>query len=539
MRFFERLSRLAAAIALTCIAAVPADGQSTLSRPPENGAPVRRLTVDEAVRLALEENLGLQIERVNPRIRDVATAQTRGSWAPHLTSSLLGNSTTIPAVNVFSGGDIKVNDKRLAADVGVRQLLPTGGSYAASWNSARARSTNIFSFYDPLLTSDLKLEVTQPLLRNFSIDPVRQQLALDERERYASDLQLRTAIARTTRDVKTAYWDLVAEIDNRQAVEQSLDLAKRQLADNERRVQLGTLAPVDIIEAQAEVARNEESVIVAEAAIRDAEDRLRAMIFTPASPDVWSVLEPAEPAPFEPRAIDVEAAIRRAVDERSDLQTARNNLQMSDISIRYLRNQLLPDISAQARYAVTGAGGAQLTPLTSLPIGDAIARSVIARRSYGSVIGDVFSNSYPAWSVGMTVSYPLGTSTEEADLARAKLQHGQRQTELEQIELRAAIEVRTIARRVLTNQKRVDSTRTARQLAERRLEAAQKKLAAGVETAFVVFQAQRDLTQARTGEVRAIADYNRSLVDFEAVQQIPLGLGETDRLARDLGLLTP
>jgi outer membrane protein TolC len=122
----------------------------------------------------------------------------------------------------------------------------------------------------------------------------------------------------------------------------------------------------------------------------------------------------------------------------------------------------------------------------------------------------------------VSVSYPIGTSTAEADLARARLQQNQTQAELKRLELQAAIEVRTIARQVETNQKRVQTTRVSRELAERRLEAAQKKLAAGIETTFFVFQAQRDLTQARTNEVRAAADFNKSLVDFEAVQVISI-----------------
>ena len=138
------------------------------------------------------------------------------------------------------------------------------------------------------------------------------------------------------------------------------------------------------------------------------------------------------------------------------------------------------------------------------------------------MLGDVFGNAFPTWTFGVTVGYPLGTSTPEANLARARLQYSQAQTQLRNLELQVATQVREAARPVQTNQKRVDSTRAARELAERRLEAAEKKFAAGIETSFFVFQAQRDLAQARTTEVRAISDYNKSLVDFEAVQEVPL-----------------
>jgi outer membrane protein TolC len=316
---------------------------------------------------------------------------------------------------------------------------------------------------------------------------------------------------------------LTYQIDNLNAVKQSLELAQRVLSDNERRVQVGTLAPIELIEAQSEIARNEESVIVAEAAIQQAEDRLRSLIFDPTTPDFWTVtIEPADSAPFQAQALDVDAAVRRALDQRTDVRLARNSLARSDISIKYFHNQVLPDVNAEFIYSSSAAGGVQLTPLTSIPIGETPERTVLAKRGYGSVLGDVLSGTYPTWTLGVSISYPLGLSAAEANLGRAKLQYAQAQTEMKNLDMQVALDVRNVARQVQTNQKRVDSTRVARELAERRLEAAQKKFAAGIETNFFVFQAQRDLTQARTGEVRAISDYNRSLVDFEAVQEVPL-----------------
>ena len=149
----------------------------------------------------------------------------------------------------------------------------------------------------------------------------------------------------------------------------------------------------------------------------------------------------------------------------------------------------------------------------------------MSERGYSSVMGDVFGAAYPTWTFGVQVGYPIGQSAQEANLARARLQYSQAQTQMRNLELGVATQVREAARTVQTNQKRVDSTRAARELAERRLEAAEKKFAAGIETSFFVFQAQRDLAQARTSEVRAISDYNKSLVDFEAVQEVPLGGG--------------
>ena len=522
----ESIQRAALALAALALAA-PVVAQP-LPHPPSGQAPalVRRLSVDDAVKLALEQNLGIKIERLNPLIDDVAIARARSFWTPNVNSTFTNNSQNSPATSVFSGGQTKVSDGRVSTQLGLNQVLPTGANYSVAWNSARATSTNFFNNFDPLLSSNVALNVTQPLLKNFKIDDVRQQLGLSRKDREASDVQLESTIILTTRNVKNAYWDLAFQIDNLKAQQQSLDLAKRLLADNEKRVQIGTMAPIDIVEAQSEVARNEEAVIVAQAGIKQAEDRLRALIFDPSIPDFWNLtLEPSDSVPFEMRNVDVDAAVRRALSGRTDIQLARNNLGRNDISIKYFHNQVLPEVNAQAAFTSNAVGGVILSPLTSFPVGAPINRSVVSQRGFGSVLGDVFSSAFPAWTVGLTVSYPLGTSTAETNLARAKLQHSQVEAQVRYLELQVATQVRDAARQVQTNQKRVESARAARELAERRLEAEEKKFAAGIQISFFVFQAQRDLAQVRTNEIRATADYNKSLVDLEAVQQTSLAGG--------------
>jgi HAE1 family hydrophobic/amphiphilic exporter-1 len=339
-----------------------------------------------------------------------------------------------------------------------------------------------------------------------------------------ADVTLRDAIAATTREVRYAYWDLVYAIAALEVQGQSLELARQSLRDTLARIQIGTTAPVDAIESEAEVARREESVIVARAQIATAEDRLRALIFDPSSPDFWTLtIEPSDAAPFQAQAVDADMAVRRALENRTDLTQAKNVLAQDDISIRYLRNQLMPEVNANVTYRGAGTGGTRYDIDRAAALsGEAPSRVLISQQGFGTILGDAFGNAFPTWTFGVEVGYPLGTSTQEANLARARLQQSQAQTELRNLELQVATQVRDAARNVQTNQKRVDSTRAARELAERRLEAAEKKFAAGIETSFFVFQAQRDLAQARTSEVRAISDYNKSLVDFEAVQEVPL-----------------
>jgi outer membrane protein len=268
-------------------------------------------------------------------------------------------------------------------------------------------------------------------------------------------------------------------------------------------------------------------VIVAEANIKAAQDNLRTLILDPGAPDFWTVtFDPSDAPQFDAQAIDVDAAVRNALDKRSDLLQAKNTLAQSDINIEYFRNQILPDVNANVRYISSATGGIQLSPLRSLEdLINGVPRTVVADRSFGNVLGDLFGATYPNWTVGVSIGYPLGTSIPKANLARARLQYEQSQTQLKNLEMQVAAQVRAVARNVNTNQQRVASARASRALQESKLEAEEKKLAAGMSQSFFVFQAQRDLSNARLAEIQAISDYNKSLVDFEAVQLVPLGGG--------------
>src|ERR1700730_3478374 len=346
----DRIHFTLAAALVTLVPAVCAfaqSGQLTAQTAPtaQAAGPVRRISADDAVQLALEQNLGIQIERVNPRIQDVAVAQARSLWVPTVSSTLSNNSTTSQAISAFSGGQTQVNDSRFTTLFGVSQLLPTGANYSVSWNNWRGTSTNVFNSYDPQLSSTVSLNATQPLLRNFKIDTARQQLELSRKDRDAADLQLRSTIVATTRNVKNAYWELVYQISSLNAAQQSLDLAKRVLGDNEKRVQIGTMAPIDIVEAESEVARNESPEIIAQAAIKSAEDQLRALIYDPSSPDFWTLtIEPSETAPLQAQSVNVDEAMRRAVANRVDIKQAKNGLEHGDINLPYYRNHSLPDV---------------------------------------------------------------------------------------------------------------------------------------------------------------------------------------------------
>jgi len=497
--------------------------QAAAAQPADAGPTVRQLSVDEVLELALENNLDIQVERINPQIQDLAIVQTRANWTPNLTTDFSNNSSSTPPNSFLSGSQTTLESNTLGASFGVEQEVPWGGgAYSVAWNSSRNTTNNEFSNFDPTLRSNLNVSFFQPILRNFRIDNTRQQLLITQNNREISDVDLQGTIAATSRNVENAYWDLVFARSNLAVQQQSLELAEQTLRDNRTRVEVGTMAPIDIVEAQAEVARNEEAVIVAQALIQDAEDQLRALIFDPSQPDFWNVqIEPTDTPNIEPMVVNIDSAVGTALANRTDLTRERRSLDNTDVNIRYFRNQTLPQLDLGVILNAQGLGGTQLIRGEGFP-GPIIGAN---QRSYADVLQDLAGFDFPTWTVQLAISYPIGTSPADASLARARLQRTQSARNIDNLELQVATEVRQIGRQVRTNLQRVDATRAARELAEQRLDAEQKKFAVGLSTSFQVFQAQRDLAQARNNELRSQLDYAKSRVDFEAVQRAPLSGG--------------
>ncbi|HEY7287617.1 MAG TPA: TolC family protein, partial [Vicinamibacterales bacterium] len=311
--------------------AAAAQGSAQLD---QTGA-TRSLSMDDAVKLALEQNLGIRIQRIDPQIQDLGIGQAKALWTPTLTSSLSRNSVSQPASSVIVPTS---QTGTFGTGIGMNQALPWGGSYNASWNNQRTTSNSILNNFSPQLQSAVSLAYTQPLIRNFSIDQIREQVQLSQKVRDLSDIQLQAVVTGTSRAVRNAYWDLAGAIANLKAQQQSLELSQQSLRDNQKRVEIGTMAPIDIVQAQAEVASNEQGVIVAEATIKQAQDNLRTLVLDPGAPDFWSVVfEPTDSPAFAAQAVDIDAAVRNALSQRSDLRSAKNSIEQSDVNIKFFR----------------------------------------------------------------------------------------------------------------------------------------------------------------------------------------------------------
>jgi outer membrane protein TolC len=501
--------------------AAPASQAAPITEQKGGGA-VRRLTIGEAVQLALEQNLDVQVERLNPQIAKVDVDAARGVWLPQLTGSMqFRNSDQVPD-SFLSGAQDTLTSRSFTGTAGYEQLLPLGTSYTVGWDAARSTSNNTFSSFNPRLSSSLSFDLSQPLLRGLHIDVNRAQFRISKKNQEITDVQLRQQVLATSRAVRLAYWTLVGARYNLGVAQASLDISRQQLRDNRTRVEVGTMAPIDVVGAEAEVARNEEAAIISASQIDEAEDQLRALVFDPKAPEFWSMdldLADAPQLPTSGADVDVDGAVKNALEKRTDLIQIRKQLEIAQINLDLAKDQTKPAVNAQVSYGLNGLGGVQtvLDPNDD-PLNPQLPRTKVERR-LGSVLGDLFGLDFPTWTLGVQIAYPLGNSTQKANAVRQRLALERSQLSLRGNEMGVATEVRSAARNVNTNRRRVESTTSARVFSERQLDAARKKFAVGLAQSIDVLIAQRDLATARFNELSAIIDYVKSLVELETVQE--------------------
>jgi HAE1 family hydrophobic/amphiphilic exporter-1 len=488
--------------------------------PPQPGGTVLKLTRDEAIRMAVQNNPDLAVARFDPSIGDAQVAAARGAFGPTLTGGVLRNDQSQPPTNLFAG-DQGIQTNLWSSDVGVSQLLPWGGgSYTAGLTAARTSTDSLLTTLNPQLDAGLALGLSQPLLRDFRIDAPRAQLDVSQRNRDILNSRFRETSVNTSADAERSYWLLVSAVALVDVQQRSLDLALELERNNRARVDVGQSPPLDLVAARAEVAQRQENLIIARTAALQAEDNLRTLIIDPKRGDYWNVrIEPADRQPVVAALPDVDAAVRRALGERTDLEQARSAIQISETNVSLSKSQTLPDLRVQANYNPTGAGGTRLIREGGFP--GTVVGSVDT--SFGSVLGQVFSFDYPTWTLGLTFSYPLGNSTAEANLARARLERDQAAARLRSNEVVAVREVRQAALRLEQNRQRIETTKLGRELAEQRLDAEQRRYEVGMSTSFLVIQAQRDLAIARNNELQALLDYQLAVIAFETSQQTSTG----------------
>jgi outer membrane protein TolC len=485
---------------------------------------VVRMTLDDAVKLALDRNLDIAVQRLNPQINDIAIASIRSVYHPSLTSTINKQSSTTPSTSTISGTNAA--GEAIVAGLstfngGVTQQVPWGGGgFAVTLNNNRQTTTSLNTLYNPTYNTNWSGVYTQPLMRGFTTDATRRQLVVTKINRDISDVQLRSTITNTLSNVRNAYWDYVFATQAVEVAQQSLDLATKLVQDNQTRVEVGTMAPIDVVQAQSEQATRRQALVAAQSTKSTTELALKRLIVAGTEDPNWNAaIDPIDRPEFRVEPIDLEAAVKRALAERTDLEIAKKNIEANDVTLNFLRDQLKPQADLVTTYGLVGLGGSQL-----ITTGTGVNRTVTGSipGGYIDALSSLARSAFPRWTVQLNFSYPLGLSSAEASVARARVQLNQVNAQMKQIELQVATDVTNAVINAQNAAEAVQAAGAARELAQKKLEAEQSKFEVGMSTNYFVVQAQRDLADAQNAELRAILNYRKSLVELERLQQTTL-----------------
>lgn len=546
------------------------------------------LSLDDTIALALENNLDIAIARYNLPIADTdimlsnAGQATRGvntgvvqgtpgggvggiggtsttgsqgggaggtttgaggagTGTSGLVTSTLGVGSAIPSFDPVLTGTLQLDRSRnqtassfanpftdsntSTVDFAYQQGFHWGTNLAVAFNNTRTTTSSQFSKLSPTLGSNFRATVSQPLLQGFGFLPNTRFIRIAKNNREISDVAFRLQVITSVNQIENIYWDLVSAYENVKVQQDSLALAQKTLEDNKKQVQIGTLAPIEVVRAQSVVATNQQSLIVAQTNLQLQQllikNALSRTLVDPVLAEAEVIPTSTMNIPANEKVEPVQDLINDALSHRAELAESRIDLTNRDLNSKSAKNALLPSLSLFAYYGGSGLGGAQ-NPANLCPadpnkqfFGCTDPANPASNVSYGSTLNQLVNSTTPDKGAGIQLSIPIRNRAAQANQVRAELEYRQAQMRLQQLENQVRIEVRNAQFSVQQNRASVAAAEAAVELAKQSLDAEQKKYALGASTTTLVLQTQRDLTQAQSNLVAAKAAYEKSRVELD------------------------
>ena len=464
-----------------------------------------KLSLDDALQTAVKGNIGIQLERYSYLEAGQSLRGSYGIFDWLATADVERQSSESPTISQF----LATGSRATIADFGVQQLIPTGGTYQISFNNSRGTQSGGGTLVNPAYRSSLGLGFNQPLMRNFGVDVTRRGITIARNTLGINREVFRGALMDTAVTTEQAYYDLVYARQFVDVVKEALFLARDQARITQIRIDVGASAPLDILQPRVQIATSEENLIVAVASVRDAEDRLRAVMNL--DPADWNrPIIPTSPIGYTPITVNQEAAVAQALQLRPELKQQQLTTATRQVQYTYARNQVLPQVDLKLNYNAAGLAGrsAEVDPVTNLPTGR------FNTTGYSNALSQVFGNDFPSWTFGFNVGLPLTNIGARAEAKRAELDVALSKTNEEQTRQNIAIQVRKTARDIDTTAREIGASRTAREAAEQNLEAERRRYENGMTTNFNVLRIQQDLSDARAREIQSLVAYNKSVAAY-------------------------
>ena len=477
------------------------------------GAPELRLSLQDATALALQHNLNLEVSRLGLAGSQQGFVATTGVFDSVFKADAGSSSSTAPSTNQLAGAVVGVQKGR-QFDLSLSKATPTGGGVTLGWTNVRSATNSTFYYLNPAYNSGLTLSLTQSFLRGFGTDVNRAQIEVARRNMDISRVQFEESVISTVQGVENAYWNLVYAIDNLKVKQHSLKLAQDLLDQTRTRVRIGTSAPIDIVQSEATVASRELDIIVAENQVGNAEDVLKGLMGFE-NPDDWkSRIVPMDALGVTTTTVSLDESIAQALQNRPELRQRQIETQISQINLLSAKNGVLPQLDFSLRYGFAGVGGTQtfFDPTTGLPIASLAG-------GWDDPLSQILNHQYNNWGALINFSLPLGNTTARANLAQARFGASSAKQNTALTQQAIISDVRNAVRGLDASSKGISAAMKSRELAERNLDAEQKKFDNGMSTAFNVVKIQDDLASAQASELQTRVYYRQA----EAVYRTAVG----------------
>jgi outer membrane protein len=482
------------------------------------GAPVQAVSVADCIALAVQNNTDLQIQRLGPIN---ATAQVRSSRAvfdPVLFADATRDRKVTPATTFLTaGGANSLFTQNFNFDAGLRKTLLSGGQLALSWQNQRLLTNpSVLATLVPQYTTSLGLSLNQPLLRDFGWRHALLVVEVAQATEQQAYQQYKAQIATIIAQVEHAYWALVLATDAVRVEDQGIALAREVLRQNEDKFNVGSLPRTAVLEAQAEVARREASLIQARNQLDIARDNLRALINHP-TPDSSALLmvEPQDKPTVVPYEINLQRSLQTALEQRPELAAARLDVHGKGLQRKVAENQLLPKLNFAGAIGLNGLSGTDshaTFDLGGAPIPVQTNPSLVG--GYGQALELLHDGRYYNYSAGVSVEIPIDNAQAKAGYAQANIGLDQSRLALQKLEEGVTLEIKTAVSNLQSDLKSIDATRIARELAEENVRNQQGRYDVGLATTKDMLDFQNLLIRARFAEIQALTAYNSALAEL-------------------------
>jgi HAE1 family hydrophobic/amphiphilic exporter-1 len=513
--------------------------------PPRVGvsAAPRSLTLDDAIRLTLEQNNDVSIARLETNLAQEDIRAAQGVFDPRLIPALTYQKATSASASAIGGAvNGAVDTDQFAGTLALEGRTPwAGGRYSVDFTSSRLKSGNQFARLNPQFPSSFGASYIQPLFRGRRIDAERRQILLARRAADLTDAQLTQVVMDQLTLVEEAYWNLVFAARNLEVQTQALAQAQAQVTSNERQSQGGTLAPIDVVEAATQASNFRRAVASAQQALTEAENRLKSLMAANRTVEIWNqALTPTDIADRPVPALTLEEAMQLAIARRPELAALDTLRAQNDIDQEFFRDQARPQVDLVGSYTLSGLAGGALTS-TGNPLGGGASDAAILARlndlsiqaglipldtpppptgatvpdffvgGYGASLSNILARRFPTALVQLQMDLPIGNTAARANIARSGIAATQIARRRQQLEQAIEVEVRNALQAVRSSQDRLSASSSARRNALEQYESERRRFESGISTVFLVLERQTALVTAQAEELRARADLNQAV----------------------------